>query len=189
MNAAVKKRAFSTRDIVFMGVFVGLMAICSWVAIPTTVPFTLQAMAVFLSVIVLGGKMGTLAVVTYVLLGALGLPIFAKFSGGFSAVFGLTGGYILGFIATAFVMWGFEVLFGRKIWVLALGSLVGLLACYTFGTIWFMQVYSTTKEPVGLSVTLGWCVYPFIIPDLIKIAFALIVGDRLYKVYHSMKWV
>ena len=70
-----------TRDIVFIGIFAALIAICSWISIPTTVPFTLQTMGVFTAVGLLGGKRGSLAVLVYILLGLVGLPVFAGFSG------------------------------------------------------------------------------------------------------------
>ena len=75
-------RRGKTYDMAYIGVFVGLMAVCSWISIPTAVPFTLQTFAVFLAVTVMGGKRGTLAVVVYLLLGMAGVPIFAEFSAG-----------------------------------------------------------------------------------------------------------
>ncbi len=80
-----------TRDIVFIGIFAALIAICSWISIPTTVPFTLQTMGVFTAVGLLGGKRGSLAVLVYILLGLVGLPVFAGFSGGVGVLFGTTG--------------------------------------------------------------------------------------------------
>lgn len=74
-------------------VFAVLIAICSWISIPMTVPFTLQTFAVFLAVGVLGGKRGSLAVLIYILLGAVGIPVFAGFSGGIGVLLGNTGGY------------------------------------------------------------------------------------------------
>lgn len=186
MEQTVSKKSFTTKEVVFMGVFVALMAICSWISIPGTVPFTLQTLGVFLAIFVLGGKKGTLAITTYVILGAIGAPVFAKFTGGFGAIFGRTGGYIIGFIAAGLVMWIFESLFGRKLPVLVLSATLGMLACYAIGTAWFMYVFAKTNEPVGLQVILGWCVYPFILPDILKIVLALIIGDRLHKVYQSM---
>ena len=66
-----------TYDMVYIAVFAVLIAICSWISIPMTVPFTLQTFAVFLAVGVLGGKRGSLAVLIYILLGAVGIPVFA----------------------------------------------------------------------------------------------------------------
>ena len=75
-------RTINVRSMCYVGVFAALMAVCSWIAVPTAVPFTLQTLGVFLAVGLLGGKLGTAAVVVYVLLGAFGLPVFANFSGG-----------------------------------------------------------------------------------------------------------
>ena len=171
---------------VSIGMFVALMAICSWITIPATVPFTLQTMGVFLAIIILGGMDGTIAVCVFVLLGTIGVPVFSGFKGGIGVILGTTGGYIVGFIATALIMWAFEKLLGRKLWILALSSALGLIVCYAFGTAWFMVVYARSNGAVTLATTLGWCVIPFIIPDIIKIVIALVVGERLRKVYVNM---
>ena len=96
---------FKTIDMVYIAVFAVLIAICSWISIPTTVPFTLQTFAVFLAVGVLGGKRGSLSVLIYILLGAVGIPVFAGFSGGFGVLLGQTGGYIVGFLFSALLMY------------------------------------------------------------------------------------
>ena len=75
-----------TYDMVYIAIFAVLMAICSWISIPMSVPFTLQTFGVFLAVGVLGGKRGTLAIVVYVLLGAIGIPVFAGFTGGIGII-------------------------------------------------------------------------------------------------------
>ena len=179
--AATKSKA---HDIVYIGVFAVLIAICSWITIPTVVPFTMQTFAVFLAVGVLGGRRGSLAVLVYILMGAVGLPVFHGFLGGLGVILGNTGGYIIGFICSALLMWGMEALLGRKTWVLAASMVLGLLVCYAFGTVWFMVVYAKNAGAVGLATVLGWCVIPFILPDLIKIALALFVSRRLEKVLH-----
>ena len=150
-----------TYDMVYIAVFAVLIAICSWISIPMTVPFTLQTFAVFLAVGVLGGKRGSLAVLIYILLGAVGIPVFAGFSGGIGVLLGNTGGYIIGFLFSALLMW--------------------LIVCYAIGTVWFMVVYAQNSGAVGLATVLGWCVIPFIIPDLVKIALALTLSKRLSK--------
>jgi len=167
-----------TYDMVYIAVFAVLIAICSWISIPTTVPFTLQTFAVFLAVGVLGGKRGSLSVLIYILLGAVGIPVFAGFSGGFGILLGSTGGYIIGFLFSALLMWGMEALLGKKTWVLGLSMVLGLIVCYAIGTIWFMVVYTKNSGPVELAAVLSWCVIPFIIPDLIKIALALVLSKR-----------
>ena len=168
-----------TKDIARVGILAALIALCAWISIPTAVPFTLQTFAIFLALAVLGGKLGTLAVGVYLLLGAVGLPVFAGFKGGLGALLGNTGGYLLGFLLTALVMWGAERLFGQKTGPYLLSAVVGLLLCYLFGTAWFYVLYTSTSGPVGIATVLGWCVIPFVIPDLVKLVLALLLGRRI----------
>ena len=99
------QRRKKTYDMAYIGLFVGLMAICSWISIPTAIPFTMQTFAVFLAVMILGGKRGTLAIVVYLLLGLVGVPVFAGFSAGPGVLFGTTGGYLIGFVFSGLLMW------------------------------------------------------------------------------------
>ena len=170
-----------TYDMAYIGMFTVLIAICSWISIPTDIPFTLQTFAVFLAVSILGGRRGTLSVVIYVLLGAIGVPVFAEFTGGIGIIMRNTGGYIVGFIFTALTMWLIEGLFGRKLWVQAVSMVIGLIVLYAFGTAWFMLFYMKTTGAVGLMTVLGWCVIPFVIPDMVKIALALLLSNTLRK--------
>ena len=156
-----------------------LMALCSWISLPTAVPFTLQTFALFLTLGVLGGRLGALAVGVYLLLGAVGLPVFAGFSGGLGALLGATGGYLLGFLLTALTVWGAERLWGRSAPVFLASCLAGLGLCYLFGTVWFAAVYASSSGPVGLAAVLGWCVAPFVLPDLAKLALAVVLSRRL----------
>lgn len=170
-----------TYDMAYIAIFAVLMAICSWISIPMAVPFTLQTFGVFIAVGVLGGKRGTLAVLVYILLGAVGIPVFAGFSGGIGVILNATGGYIVGFLFSALVMWGMETLFGRKPVVQIASMVLGLAVCYAIGTFWFMMVYTKNTGAVGLGTVLGWCVIPFIIPDLVKIALAFVLSRRVRK--------
>ena len=76
-------------------------------------------------------------------------------------------------------MWGMERFLGKKTWVLALSMVLGLLVCYAFGTVWFLAVYTRSTGPVGLMTVLGWCVFPFVLPDLLKIGLAMLLQRRL----------
>ena len=177
MTATAK---LGTRDMALVALMTALMAICSWISIPTTVPFTLQTLGVFLACALLGGKRGSLAVLVYILLGAVGLPVFAGFTGGAGALLGSTGGYILGFLLQALVMWGMEAVWGRdRWWKLGISMFLGLVACYAAGTLWFMVVYARTSGPVGVTMVLSWCVFPFVVPDLITLALALLLQRRI----------
>ena len=172
-----------TVDMAYIALFAVVLTICSWITIPGIVPYTMQTFGVFLAVGVLGGRRGTLAVLIYLLLGAIGLPVFSGFAGGIGYLLGETGGYIMGFLFAALTMWGLECLIGRKKWGLLLSFALGLVVCYAFGTLWFMRVYYGPNNSVGLWTTLTWCVFPYVFPDLIKIGAAWMVGRRLSKAF------
>lgn len=169
----VNKSKWSTLDMTYVGVFAVLIAICSWISIPATVPFTLQTFAVFAALGVLGGRRGTFAVLVYILLGAIGVPVFAGFSAGIGVLFGTTGGYIIGFLFSGLLYRWITKAAGEKLPVMILSMVLGLIACYAFGTAWFMLIWARTNEAIGLGTALGWCVIPFVIPDLAKIALAV----------------
>ncbi|MGN0696044.1 MAG: biotin transporter BioY [Oscillospiraceae bacterium] len=176
-----RKPIFTVKELAFIGMFAVLIAICSWISIPTTVPFTLQTFGVFCALGILGGKRGTFAVLTYILLGAIGIPVFAGFSGGFGIILGTTGGYIVGFLFSALIYWLITSKFGTSLVPMVISMVLGLILCYAFGTAWFMIVYAQSSGAVGLMTALGWCVFPFIIPDLIKIALAVLISNRVGK--------
>ena len=178
MMEAVRQRS-KTYDLVYVSIFVVLIAVCSWISIPLTVPVTLQTFGVFIAVGLLGGKRGTLAVLVYILMGAIGIPVFSGFTGGIGILAGTTGGYIVGFLFSALLMWGMEKLFGKDTKVLAGSMILGLAVCYAVGTLWFMAVYAASSGAAGIFTVLGWCVFPFIIPDIAKIVLALILTKRL----------
>ena len=172
----------NTKKLTGIAACVALMAVCSWISIPFAIPFTMQTFAVFVTIGLLGGRSATVAIGIYILMGAVVLPVFAGFSGGVGILFGNTGGYIIGFLASALLMWGIETVCGRGKIVLAISMVLGLVVCYAIGTLWFMAVYAKTSGAVGLGTVLGWCVIPFIIPDLIKIGIALLLTERFRKV-------
>ena len=181
MNAQAKTTALRTVDIAYIGLFVAVMAICSWISIPAAVPFTLQTFGVFIAVGVLGGKRGSLSVLVFILLGAIGIPVFANFSGGIGVLAGPTGGYIIGFLFSALLMWAMEKLPGKKSVMQIVSMIAGLIVCYAFGTVWFVIVYGRMNGPIGFTAALASCVVPFIIPDIIKIALAYVLSRKLRK--------
>ena len=168
-----------TLDMVYIALFAALISICAWISIPTTVPFTLQTFAVCLTAGLLGMKRGTLTIVVYLLLGAIGLPVFAGFQGGLGSLLGTTGGYLIGFLFTALIVGFISDRFGRKLPAVAAAMVVGIAVCYAFGTVWFLLLYIKNTGPVGIGTVLSWCVIPFIIPDIIKAAVAALLTSRL----------
>lgn len=176
------KKKFKTIDIVYIGLFAALIAVCSWISIPLTVPITLQTMAVCLTSGLLGSKRGTLTTVIYILLGLVGLPVFAGFSSGISALLSPSGGYIIGFIFTSLITGIVSDKTNGRLLPLVVSMVVGILVCYAFGTAWFAAVYANQNEsPAAITTILGWCVIPFIIPDAVKITVAAVLTNRLKR--------
>lgn len=170
------------QDLTLIALFSVVMAICSWITIPIPgVPFTLQTFAIFVAIGTLGAKRGTISIIVYLLLGIIGVPVFANFQSGIAYLMGPTGGYLLGFLASALVMWIIEKLFGNKPLVLGISMVIGLIICYIFGTAWFMIVFTRTKGAMEITKALSMCVLPFIIPDLVKSFLALTVSKKLRK--------
>ena len=179
-----KTKGFQTMDLAYVAVCAALMAVCSWISIPAAVPFTLQTFAVFCSLGFLGGKRGTAAILVYLLLGAVGVPVFAGFSGGIGILFGTTGGYLLGFILMGLIYWLGERLGRDSQGIRIVSMILGLLLCYAFGTAWFMFVYARQSGAIALGTALAWCVIPFLLPDLVKLGLALLLSGRLRRALH-----
>lgn len=172
-----EKKGFRTRDLVLIAIFAAMMAVCAWISVPVlAVPFTLQSFGVFMALLCLGGKRGTAAICVYVLLGAVGAPVFSGFNGGVGAIMGATGGYIIGFIFSGLIYWLICALSPHKgTFLTVLACLAALCVCYLFGTFWFMTVY-TGADNDFISVA-AKCVLPFIIPDLLKLLLALKISS------------
>ena len=175
------KKITAATKIAFPALFSVIIVLCSWLSIPAAVPFTMQTFAVFFTLLMLGGASGTVSVLVYILLGAVGLPVFHGFTGGIGVLFGATGGYILGFLLTGIIYWLATKLFGNGLLVRTAALVVGLLACYAVGTAWFMLVYTKSTGTIGLAGALGMCVVPFIVPDIIKLVLAVLLSSRLIK--------
>lgn len=183
MTAVSSARPHSrTRSLTLIALSVALIAVCSWIALPMTVPFTLQTFAVFTILGLLGGRLGTAAIAAYLAMGLLGLPVFSGFSGGPAALFGATGGYLIGFLLMGLLYWLLTHLFGTRPALAGLFLLAGLLLLYGFGSAWFLWVYLGSGKAAGFLTVLGWCVFPFVLPDLLKLGLALVVIRRLRPV-------
>ncbi len=189
-----KTQKNKTYNIVLIAVSAALITICSWISITIgPVPFTLQTMAIFAVLMTIGGARGSVAVVIYLLLGLVGVPVFAGFKGGPASFLGPTGGFLVGFAVASLVWILLEKLLRDKMSSSAvkriLYGVINAVICevvmYTLGVIWFMVVYGQQTGPVGLGATLTMCVVPFIIPDIVKIAVAIVIGERAGKLIHK----
>lgn len=169
------------RNLVYIALMAVLICLCSWLTVPFTVPFTMQTFAVFCALLLLGGVRGTAAILLYLLMGVVGLPVFSGFRGGIGHLLGPTGGYVIGFVLSGIVYLLSEPLIRRNErckW-LALG--IGLAVCYAAGTLWFTGVYRQRQVDYGLFSVLTLCVFPYIIPDCAKMALAVFLCKRIKK--------
>ena len=167
------------RNMALCALFAALLAVCAWISIPAgDIAITMQTFGIFLTLGVLGGKRGTIAIATYLLLGVVGLPVFSGFQGGVGTLLGVTGGYIAGFLATGLVYWLMTALGRNKEIFRLLGMLIGLLFCYLLGTLWFRFGYLSYG---GLSwgAILLKCVVPYLLPDAAKLILAWLLSRRL----------
>ena len=151
--------------------FTAIIIICSYIMIPFAVPFTLQTLGIFVSVLVLGKNKGSFVVLIYLLIGIIGVPVFSGMKGGIGALLSPTGGYIAGFLACAYIA---GLLF-EKTNKPFLSCISGLMVLYAIGTCWFYIV-----NPVEIESIILTCIVPFIIPDALKIVFAVYISKALH---------
>jgi len=175
----LKPLKISPADMVLIALFAVLIAACAWISIPATVPFTLQTFGLFAALGLLGGRRAALAVLLYLLLGFVGIPVFSGFRGGFGVLAGVTGGYLIGFLFAALCYWLVPRGNGDTLWIMILGMAAGLLVDYVFGTAWFMLFYAKAYGAIGLWAALSMCVLPFILPDIVKLALAVTLTKTL----------
>lgn len=168
------------RDIALIALFTALTAVGAYIAIPlsvTPVPITFQVLFVLLSAIVLGKYRAMISQVAYVLLGVIGIPVFAKGTGGIGHLFGPTGGYFWGFIAAAFVVgWLAELNKSKKFeWYMA-ACFIGVIIIYAFGVpqLMFVAKYNIVA---GLVQGVGY----FIVFDILKIIVACYMALALQR--------
>jgi len=169
----------NTKKMILCALFAALTAACSMISIPlpiTPVPINLATLSVFLAGGLLGSKGGAISQLVYVFLGAIGLPVFHSFTGGLGILTGPTGGYLIGYVAAAWLIGFLIEKLGHGFYKNIISMISGLAVCYALGTLWFMYITST-----GLVAALMLCVVPFLIGDAIKIIAGSILVKKLHK--------
>lgn len=169
----------STYELVLCALCAAVTCILAPLSVPLAgeVPISLATFAVLLSGILLGAKLGALSQVVYVLLGSVGVPVFAGWTGGIGITLGVTGGYIIGYIPMAFIAGLLYHRFGRnesgarKYAVMFVSMVLATAALYILGTAWFMA-----QTKMTLAASLAACVIPFLPGDLIKIAAVMLTA-------------
>ncbi|MEQ2576308.1 biotin transporter BioY [Mediterraneibacter faecis] len=177
-TVAVDNQKIRTKQMVLIALMTAVTCVLGPLSIPlpfSPVPISLTNFAIFLAIFVLGMKNGTISFIIYLLLGAVGVPVFSSFRGGFQVLAGPTGGYLIGFIFLALIM-GFALdHFDRKLVPTIIGMIIGMAVCYAFGTVWLAKLLSLSfKEGLMMGVI------PYLPGDAAKIIIAAIVGPKLY---------
>ncbi|MBU3157815.1 biotin transporter BioY [Clostridium estertheticum] len=170
-------KKINIHHLTLIGIMAAVICILGPLSLPIgIVPISLTNLAIYFSVYVLGQKKGTLSYIVYLLIGLVGLPVFSGFSGGFTKLFGPTGGYLIGFIFMAFISGIFIDKFSNKIYMCFLGMILGTIVTYIFGTAWLAYQLNMT---FNASLAVG--VLPFIPGDIVKMVIALLIGPQIKK--------
>ena len=176
----------NVRELCEIALMTAVISVCSWISIPTTVPFTLQTFGVLMAVRLLGGKKGTVAIMLYLLLRMVGVPVFAEFHSGPSAIIGPTGGYLVGFLLISGLYWLFE----KRLYNAVIREIVlyaGTLLCYALGTFWFVYIMGARGSAVGVGYALSVCVVPFIVPDIAKQLLSALAARQVNRLLKTVR--
>ena len=166
------------RNMALCGLFTAVLTVCAWLFVPLgDMVITLQTFGLFLTLGLLGGKRGCVCVLVYLLLGAVGAPVFSGFRGGLGALLGTTGGYIFGFMLTTLAYWLITSLKDTPASRL-IAMVIGLILCYCCGSWWYLTQYLSSGS-VTLGMVLLKCVVPYLLPDALKLALAWFLTGRL----------
>jgi biotin transport system substrate-specific component len=169
-----------TKNISRCALAAALICLCAWIAVPVgDTVFTMQTFALFLTLFLLGGKWGMVAIGVYLALGLAGLPVFTGFRGGLGVLLGATGGYIWGFLLCGGVFWLASALGKCLRWQIG-GMVLGMICCYAAGTLWYALGYLGGSD-MGFGLVLVRCVIPYLIPDGIKLVLAYQLAQRLKR--------
>lgn len=176
----MKKSKLSVQDMCTIGVSTAIIAIMAQISIPMPagVPLTMQTFAITLIAIVLGAKNSAIATLIYVLLGAIGVPVYAGLVGGVAKLVGPTGGFLFSFPIMALIIGiGAERYRKNKAW-LVVGIVAGTVINYICGVLWFCLVTWTAESTMAgsLAAAFSACVLPFIPTAILKAVLAVVVG-------------
>ena len=177
MEKVMKEKKNSIYNIAFMGLMTAVMCILGPLSLPIgPVPISLTNLVLYFTVFVIGTKAGLGSYCLYLLLGAIGLPVFSGYAGGLGKLTGPTGGYLIGFITMILIGGIIMEKTNRNIVATCIAWVVGTAAAYLFGTIWFVYLMHCS---VMYALTI--CVFPFIIGDIVKIIVGTILGKEVRK--------
>ena len=182
------KNKMKTQDLVKMALMAALIAIGAFITIPLgPVPFTMQNFFVFMAGLLLVPKYAGLSVLTYVIIGLIGLPVFAGFTGGPQIIFAPTFGFLIAFIIGAIII--SKLAYGQKSFIKILGVLIlAEVVFYAIGLPYMYLVLTRVNgTPMTFQSTLAAGMIPFLIPDLLKAVFAALVAPKILNALNRAK--
>jgi biotin transport system substrate-specific component len=141
----------------------------------------MQLFGVFCSLYLLGGKKGTLSILLYIFIGAVGLPVFSGFRGGIGSLFDATGGFITGFLFSGLAFLATSNILKNKKYAKEISLFSALIVCYLCGAGYFALFYSRGDFLKSFGSAVVTCILPFIIPDLLKLLLAITVCRKIEK--------
>lgn len=165
------------KSICITGIFSAVICVMApfSVTLSSLVPLSLATFAIYLTAGMLDVVNSVSAVAVYIMLGAVGLPVFSSFTGGIQKLFGVTGGYIIGYIPLALIV-SLLLKFNRKKWMYPLSMVLGTAVLYLVGTVWFIFQTKATLASAAMS-----CIVPFLPGDAVKIAAASAISVKARK--------
>lgn len=171
-----KKQRITTKSLVLTGMFAAVLGVMSQISIPmpSGVPVTLQTFAVALTGYVLGMKLGTAATAVYVLIGAVGAPVFSGFGGGMGVLLGKTGGFIFGFLFMVFLCGAGASTKNKGVTILL--SAAGLMICHLLGSLQFSLISQTGLAESAMLVSV-----PYLIKDIVSVVLAYAAAIALRR--------
>lgn len=173
------------RMMIVTALFAAIIGIMAQLTIPLPlVPITGQTLAIGLAATILGAKYGTLTVLVYLGLGAVGIPVFAQMSGGLGSLFGPTGGYLFGFLPTAFIIGFYLEKTSYTLLQAVIANILGMFVALTFGTVWLMIVANLSWKAAFMGGFL-----PFLVVGIIKAVLAAWIGITVRNRLKSAKLI
>jgi biotin transport system substrate-specific component len=167
----------TTKKMVFTALFAALICVMALFNIPIgPVPISLATFAIYIAASVIDWKHGTLAVLVYIAIGLIGVPVFSGITGGIQKLVGPTGGFLVGYIVCALVTGLIVDKYEEKKWIYPVAMVAGTALLYACGTAWYMVSLKQT-----LAAALMTCVVPFLIGDAVKIVLASVISPRIRK--------
>ncbi len=163
------------KKIVLVAILAATICVFAPLSVPAgAIPISLSTFAIYLVSCSVPPEYSVPAVAVYILIGAVGLPVFSSFTGGLQCITGYTGGYIIGYIPCAFIIGFLTDKFQNNKLIFPLSMAIGTAICYLFGTLWYMY-----RAETGFFEAAAICILPFLIGDILKITVASIIGITL----------